>query len=149
MVRGANSTARSELRFPEGIFTASNDRPAPWHQSCQHFWNPLETPLYLFLRTISARATPPLPPPHMVGLVHPLPQVPTTPSPLPPSPPADGLSQANPLRECWNRHATNTSEVRLASVTPSTLNPTCQLHAMTYSCAPRPASRGGRDSVYK
>ena len=36
------------------------------------------------------------------------------------------------------------SEVRLASVTPSTLNPTCQLHAISCSCAPRPASRGGR-----
>ena len=52
---------------------------------------------------------------------------------------ADGLSPAKP----WNRHATNTSEVRLFSVTPSTLNPTCQLHAMMYLCAHRPASRGG------
>ena len=57
---------------------------------------------------------------------------------------ADGPSPANPLPECWNRHATNTSEVRLASVTLLTLNPTCKLHAMTYSCAPRPTSRGGR-----
>ena len=32
--------------------------------------------------------------------------------------------------------------VRLACVTPSTLNPTCQLQAMIYLCAPRPA-RGG------
>ena len=53
---------------------------------------------------------------------------------------ADGLSPANPLHECWNRHATNTSKVRFAYVTPSTLNPTCQLRAMTCSCAPRPAS---------
>ena len=45
-----------------------------------------------------------------------------------PSLKADGLSAAN----------------RLASVTPPTLNPTCQLHAMTYSCAPRRARRGGR-----
>ena len=43
------------------------------------------------------------------------------------------------------QHACNKqSEVRFASITPSTLNRTCQLHAMTYSCAPRPASRGGR-----
>ena len=47
------------------------------------------------------------------------------------------------LRHYWNRHATNTSEVRLASVTPSTLSSTGQLRAMTHSCAPRPASRGG------
>ena len=68
------------------------------------------------------------------------------------------LSPTNPLHKCWNRHATNTTGVRLASVTPSTLNPTChsfmtafgwvnptcQQHAMTYSSAPRPAaSRGG------
>ena len=43
------------------------------------------------------------------------------------------------------QHAGNKqSEMRLASITPSTLHPACQLHAMTYSCAPRPASRGGR-----
>ena len=65
-----------------------------------------------------------------------------------PSLKADGLSPANPPHECWNRHAANTSEVRLASFTPSTLNPMCQLHSMTYSCAPRPASRWARDSVY-
>ena len=56
---------------------------------------------------------------------------------------ADGLSPANPIHECWNRHATKASEVRLASAIPSTLNPTCQPRAMTYSCSPRPARRGG------
>ena len=56
---------------------------------------------------------------------------------------ANSLTPANRPHECWNRRATNTSEAGLPSVTPSTLNPTCQLHATTYSCAPRPASRGG------
>ena len=56
-----------------------------------------------------------------------------------PSLEADGLRPANALPECWNRHATNTSEVRLASVTPSTLNPTCE--PMTYSL-------GARDSFH-
>ena len=56
---------------------------------------------------------------------------------------ADVLSPANPLHECWNRHATNTSEVRLAW----TLNLTCQPHAMTYSRAPRPQAEE-HDSVY-
>ena len=66
-----------------------------------------------------------------------------------PSLKADELSPANPLHECWNRHATNTSEVRLASVTPSTLNPTCEgwNHDLFMCSAPRQPRRA-RASFY-
>ena len=63
---------------------------------------------------------------------------------LPPLPPPSFTKPSQPPA-CMLQHACNKqSEVRLASVTPSTLNPTCQLPAMTYYCAPCPASRGGR-----
>ena len=66
-----------------------------------------------------------------------------------PSLEADGLRPANPLRcPCMNV-GKGMQQTRLKSGlpplrTPSTLNPTCELHTMTYSCAPRPASQGGR-----
>ena len=98
---------------------------------------PSKNPLYSLCRPHpSWRPPPPHPRRKNSGFAEPL--LP------PPSLQADGRSPANPLHECWNRHATNTSEVRLASVTPSTLDPTCQLQTMPYLCAPRPASRGGR-----